>query len=164
MIDELLGLVNHEASSMRLSGDDIGVSISFHLVQNGVKLDGECHGDTSTAVLLANIILVRVHGVVVVVVDNEMALVVLGSEARALGLATALGAGFLRWARGREIHLGHLSAEQALGDHAGACRGLLLGQRDRLAALGGVGNAHGQSKTSVIFCAGVGSCRRRDDQ
>ena len=143
MVDKLLWLVNDEASSVCLPRDDMAEAISFNLIQDSVKLQGEGNGDTSSSAVgfLFDVVLIRVVGVIVIVVNDEMAIVLLGSLAWLLWLPPALGAGLLllvlidRSRRAVEVtreggdlllslgrsglHAGKDVAKQALGQHRG---------------------------------------------
>lgn len=142
-------------------------SISLDLLQDGVKLDWKGNGDSTAAALGIigvfldglDIMFVLIKGMVVVVVDNEVAVVHLGGLAGLLGLATTLGAGLFLVdlsKHGGSLRLGSVdrssdsggkSAHQALGDHTGAYTYRGGGEGHRCgAAMGRIGNAHGGSR------------------
>jgi hypothetical protein len=75
-------------------------AVGFHLVQDGMKLHREGHRDSTTAALIGIFlvyffVLISIISMIVVVVNNKVTVVQLGSLPRLLGLATTLGAGLL---------------------------------------------------------------------
>lgn len=97
VIYEFLGIVDEEAASVRLPGDDVRQAIGFDLVEDRVELDGEGDRDASAAARVELVLMLvldvrlRIKGVIVVIVDHKVSVVVLGGFARLLRLATALG-------------------------------------------------------------------------
>jgi len=76
VIDEFLGLVNHEAASVRLPRDDVSKAVGFNAVEHLVELDGEGRDDTSLGLVLDfRGIDGGVSGVVVVVVLDHVGMV-----------------------------------------------------------------------------------------
>jgi hypothetical protein len=97
MVHELLWLVNNEAASVRLPGDNRGQTVGLDLIQHSVELQGEGNRDSSTTAvgLFLNVVLVGIIRMVVVIVHNEVTIVLLGGLAWLLWLPTTLGAGLL---------------------------------------------------------------------
>jgi hypothetical protein len=144
-------------------GDNVSKAIGFDLLQDGVELDRKGQRDSTAATLVGIFLLdnnliafVKVKGVIVVVVDDKVTFVLLGSLSRLLGLATTLGAGLflrsvLRVGAGRygsvRGNSGHREGiYQALRDYtSGGSAHTGCGECHHLrAALGGIGNAHGR--------------------
>jgi hypothetical protein len=98
MVNKLLRLVDNEAPSMALPRDDVGKAIGLNLVKDSVQLERKGNRNTSASAvgLLFDLRLVHVLGVVVVVVNDKVTVVLLGSLAGLLGLSAALGTGLLR--------------------------------------------------------------------
>jgi hypothetical protein len=93
MVNKLLGLVDNEAPSVSLPRDDVSKTIGLNLVKDGVQLEREGNRDTSASAvgLLFDLGLIHVLGVVVVVVNDEVTVVLLGCLSWLLGLPPALG-------------------------------------------------------------------------
>ena len=160
----------------------MGESIAFYLIENGVEFEWEGHGNSSLAarvflfLMIISKIFFRIHGMVMVVVNDKMTIVHLGGLSRLLRLSTALGARFvaievkgLGTAYGllHETTLGFRRSRQLKGAHqalsqvgrSSACFSgrlrscLLLRQRNGLrTTVGSVGDTHGVFSCVRKYC------------
>jgi hypothetical protein len=109
MINKLLWIVNYKAASMGHPRDNVRETISFNLVQDGMKLDRKGNGDSSAAALVGIFLrrcffgFVGITSVIVVIVNNKVTVVHLGCLSRLLGLAATLGAGLLVKVKGGKV-------------------------------------------------------------
>ena len=88
--------MNEEASTVRLPGQNVAKPIPFNLSQHSVKLRRKGSGNsTSVSVIFLNrkVVFILIVRMIVVIMDNEVTIVLLGRLSWLLGLATTLGAG-----------------------------------------------------------------------
>lgn len=164
MLDKLLGLVNDEATSMRLPRDDVSKSIGFYLVQYAVEFDREGDGNSALAAFpVVGLGFHLIQRVIVIIVMHKVSIVHFCRLSRLLGLATTFGTRLFRrrhhhvgLSRGKRregsVRLGNrrrrVRRTQALTQTIRQTHGSRCSQRDRLlrAAARCIRNAHGEGR------------------